>query len=193
MLLLLLCFFFFLKDPPPTEISPLPLHAALPIYPPHALAVHRGEPTGGPARGEALGIAVAIDRFQDAVDPAVAQRLLHRVVVRDTRLAAVLLVIDQPDLGRRLVVAREPRPPLAAILCVEGFAKLHSAGVSPFLSFFLLKNQKANNTSPTTSASLSARNNSGKKKNEPSFQSAKPARPTAASCRIGLNMGGAPE
>src|SRR5213592_4036459 len=124
----------------------------------HALTVHRGEPTGGPAGGEALGIAVAIDRFQDAVDPTVAQRLLHRVVVRDARLAAVLLVIDQPDLGRRLVVAREPRPPLAAILCVEGLAKPHSAGVSPFLSFFLLKNQKANNTSPTTSATLSARN-----------------------------------
>src|SRR5437762_6878379 len=160
--------------------------------PPHALAVHRGEPTGGPARGEALGIAVAIDRFQDAVDPAVAQRLLHRVVVRDTRLAAVLLVIDQPDLGRRLVVAREPRPPLAAILRVEGLAELHSAGVSPFFSLFL-KNQKASSTSPTTSATLTARNNRRMKKNEPSFQSAKPARPTAASCRIGLNMGGAPE
>src|SRR2546427_8226436 len=26
-----LCFFFFLNDPPPTEISPLPLHDALPI------------------------------------------------------------------------------------------------------------------------------------------------------------------
>src|SRR5256884_3871184 len=25
-------FFFFLNDPPPPEISPLPLHAALPIY-----------------------------------------------------------------------------------------------------------------------------------------------------------------
>src|SRR5207302_10169083 len=105
---------------------------------------------------------------QDAVDPAVAQRLLHRVVVRDARLAAVLLVIDQPDLGRRLMVARQPRPPLAAILCVEGLAELHSAGVSPFLSLFL-KNQKANNTSPTTSASLTARNNSGMKKSEPSF------------------------
>src|SRR5256885_2369991 len=31
--LMLLCFFFFLKDPAPTEISPLPLPDALPIYP----------------------------------------------------------------------------------------------------------------------------------------------------------------
>src|SRR2546429_2938940 len=29
---MLVFFFFFLNDPPPPEISPLPLHAALPIY-----------------------------------------------------------------------------------------------------------------------------------------------------------------
>src|SRR5256885_13804380 len=29
-------FFFFLNDPAPTEISPLPLHAALPFFPPFA-------------------------------------------------------------------------------------------------------------------------------------------------------------
>src|SRR5256885_3598981 len=32
-------FFFFLNDPPPPEISPLPLHAALPIPIGHGLAV----------------------------------------------------------------------------------------------------------------------------------------------------------
>src|SRR5256885_6288809 len=39
-----LTFFFFLNDTPPTEISPLSLHAALPISPPAAL----GAPPAGP-------------------------------------------------------------------------------------------------------------------------------------------------
>src|SRR2546430_15973175 len=48
-------FFFFLNDPPPTEISPLPLHAALPISrpPPRSSPPAQGarDPGGGPARG----------------------------------------------------------------------------------------------------------------------------------------------
>src|SRR2546421_7882142 len=57
-------FFFFFNDPPPTEISPLPLHDALPIYralgplpaharrrPAHDRPLHRPPAApGGPAR-----------------------------------------------------------------------------------------------------------------------------------------------
>src|SRR2546428_10493 len=69
--------------------------------------VHFREPARGPARREALRPAILVHRLRDTVDPAVAQRLFHRVVVGDARLAAVLLIVDQPDLGRRLVMLLE--------------------------------------------------------------------------------------
>src|SRR5439155_1558883 len=75
-----------------------------------------------------------------------------------------------------------------------GAAARYSAGASPLLSLLslslFLNSQKANRTSPTTSATLTARTRRGMKKNDPSFQRAKPTRPTAASCRTGLDMGG---
>src|SRR5256885_9665510 len=39
----LLFFFFFFNDPPPPELSPLPLHDPLPIYPRHLLAPQSAE------------------------------------------------------------------------------------------------------------------------------------------------------
>src|SRR2546425_11709069 len=54
-------FFFFLNDTPPPEISPLPLHDALPIYPGHGVAhrvlrreLHRGTDRRPRRRGTGL-------------------------------------------------------------------------------------------------------------------------------------------
>src|SRR5256885_2762632 len=60
-------FFFFFNDTPPTEIYPLPLHAALPIFPragdaPRLAACHaRSRPRGGgaPARGRGAALEIA--------------------------------------------------------------------------------------------------------------------------------------
>src|SRR2546430_13664091 len=41
-------FFFFLNDPPPTELSPLPLHDALPISSRHPLPASRWSPHHAP-------------------------------------------------------------------------------------------------------------------------------------------------
>src|ERR1035438_6452961 len=43
--------FFFLNDTAPTEISPLPLHDALPISQPHSPRVRRPPPPRDPAHG----------------------------------------------------------------------------------------------------------------------------------------------
>src|SRR3989449_10306225 len=102
-----------------------PGHAARGDQPAHPLAVHGGEAARGAARREALGIAIRVDRLEEAVDPTVAQRLFHGVVVRDARLAALLLVVDQPDLGSGAVVLGKPRAPLPAIRRVEGLADVH--------------------------------------------------------------------
>src|SRR2546430_5661177 len=68
-------FFFFLNAPPTTEISPLPLHAALPIYQGEDLAqrgvaVGVGAPRHGDERGE-LGVA---QRGEDRRDPGEDER-----------------------------------------------------------------------------------------------------------------------
>src|SRR5258708_33101566 len=53
-----LSFFFFFNDPPTTEISPLPLHAALPISPFVQLYV----PLGAQRATKILGIFARLDR-----------------------------------------------------------------------------------------------------------------------------------
>src|SRR5258706_377402 len=100
-------------------------HAAGLDQPPHALAIHVGQPAGLSSRRVALRVLVLVDRLQDAVDPAVTERLVDGVVVSDAGLAARLLIVDQPDLPRRRVVLRQPASPLFVILCVQRFADLH--------------------------------------------------------------------
>src|SRR5437867_1445919 len=102
-----------------------PRHAARDDQPAHPLAVHGREAARRPARREALGVAIRVDRLEEAVDPAVAQRLVHGVVVRDARLAALLLVVDEPDLGSGAVVLGKPPAPFAAIRGVESLADVH--------------------------------------------------------------------
>src|SRR3712207_8757489 len=65
--------FFFLKDTAPTEIYPLSLHDALPIYPPADLEV--GEPRG--LTGEALGERRRTAHGLAEQDPRHGQGLLH--------------------------------------------------------------------------------------------------------------------
>src|SRR5207248_5695414 len=76
---------------------------------------------------ELLRERVAVDRLDDAVDPAEAEGLLDRVVVRDARPAGVLLVVDEPDLGLGPVVLREPGAPLLAGGDVQRLAYFHVA------------------------------------------------------------------
>src|SRR5256885_8527718 len=74
----ILFFFFFFNDPAPTEISPLPLHDALPISdPPHGLQplvrdrVVDGDPArdGGDRRGvDAVQVAVGTVRLEQPLD-----------------------------------------------------------------------------------------------------------------------------
>src|SRR6266446_2866626 len=74
-------------------------HPAGPDQPPHTLAIHVGQPAGLLSRRVALRVLVLVDGLQEAVDPAVAQRLVDSIVVGDAWLAAHLLIVDQPDLA----------------------------------------------------------------------------------------------
>src|SRR2546427_12016869 len=73
------CFFFF-NHPPPPDISPLPLHAALPL--PRAARAPRALPVRGrPARmvGEVQRVPAGLaagsrDRFAAALDPLAKRR-----------------------------------------------------------------------------------------------------------------------
>src|SRR5256885_1073446 len=71
-------FFFFFNDPAPTEISPLPLHDALPIFlqPRHALADGRGRSAQHPpGRHETAGLG-DLNEHHETVE-AVQTPLLH--------------------------------------------------------------------------------------------------------------------
>src|SRR2546426_6434515 len=111
--------------------QPGPGHAACGDQPAHPLAVYGREAARRPARREALGVAIRVDRLEEAVDPAVAQCLVHGVVVRDARLAALLFVVDEPDLGSGAVVLGKPPAPFAAILGIESLADVHPSVLSP--------------------------------------------------------------
>jgi len=56
----------------------------------------------------------------ETVDPAEAQRLLHRSLVLDAGRARVLLVEHEPDLGDRGVIAFEPHAPRSAAADIDG-------------------------------------------------------------------------
>ena len=67
------------------------------------------------ARREALGAAVLIQRFDNAVDPAEAERLFDGIVIFDARLAGRFFVIDQPDFFLGLLVFAQPLAPIFAV------------------------------------------------------------------------------
>src|SRR5258705_13652567 len=54
-------FFFFFNDPAPTEISPLSLHDALPIWPGHR---EPGRDLPGPAQRLRIGLHLTVDRVR---------------------------------------------------------------------------------------------------------------------------------
>src|SRR5206468_901085 len=78
---------------------------------PHALAISLRPVALRPARREVQRGALLVDRLRLAVDPAEAQRLLDGGLVLDARLAGWLLVRDEPDARRPVVVALQPAPP----------------------------------------------------------------------------------
>src|SRR5438270_12343900 len=91
--------------------SPGLRHPALRDQAAHPALVRRRPVRPVPARRKLLRVLFLVDPLDDAVDPAEAQRLLDRVVVRDPGLAGVLLVEDEPDLGLGLAMGREPSAP----------------------------------------------------------------------------------
>src|SRR6185295_8731699 len=66
-----------------------------------------------PPRCEALPIGCLVATSELAVDPAVAQRLLERLLIRQAggRLGRALLGKHQPDAGRLVMVLTKPFPP----------------------------------------------------------------------------------
>lgn len=77
--------------------------------------------------GETSRIVIGIDPSQRAVDPAEAQGLFHRIVIRDAFVTGTLGGVDQPDLRSGHVVLREPFPPFTAISGTEQSAFIHFA------------------------------------------------------------------
>src|SRR5262249_15831289 len=76
-------------------------------------------------RGKLLRELLVVDPLDDAIDPAEAQGLLDRMVVRNARLTGMFLVVDEPNLGLRLVVLREPGAPFLRAGYVQRLAYFH--------------------------------------------------------------------
>ena len=74
-----------------------------PAYP---FPVHFRKSAVFSSRTKPLQVGYVIVRFQRAVDPAVTQRFFHGVIVRNAGFAAVLFIVEEPDLRFRLMVLR---------------------------------------------------------------------------------------
>jgi hypothetical protein len=62
------------------------------------------------ARRKTVHVRLVIHTLLDPVNPAVAQRLIDRLDVRDATLRRMLLVKADPQLGRGVVMLIEPAP-----------------------------------------------------------------------------------
>src|SRR5262249_48729527 len=76
-------------------------------------------------RSELLRELVVVDPLDDAIDPAEAQGLLHRMVVGNAELSGMFLVVDEPDFGLRLVMLGEPGAPFLPAGHIECLAHFH--------------------------------------------------------------------
>ena len=76
-------------------------------------------------RSELLRELFVVDPLDDAIDPAEAQGLLDRMVVRNARPTGVFLVVDEPNLGLRLVMLREPGAPFLPAGYIQRLAYFH--------------------------------------------------------------------
>src|SRR6266545_720542 len=74
------------------------------------LDVHGAPDAAGPARTEADRVAPFIHALPDAIDPAHAKGLVHRLRPGDARLARALLEVANPELLRRGVMLFKPLP-----------------------------------------------------------------------------------
>src|SRR5262249_26978231 len=59
------------------------------------------------------------------IDPAEAQGLLDRMVIRNARPTGLFLVVDEPNLGLRLVMLREPGAPFLPVGYIQRLAYFH--------------------------------------------------------------------
>lgn len=73
---------------------------------------------------EELVIAARIALVRRAIDPAEAERFVHRLRVMHARGAALLLVDDEPDRSSGPVIPFQPFPPFLPRLGVEGLYAL---------------------------------------------------------------------
>jgi hypothetical protein len=73
-------------------------HSALRDHLLHARLVRFGPDAFGVSGREPLDVLFVINAFEDAVDPAEAERLLDRLTVGHAGLSGVLFEKDEPDL-----------------------------------------------------------------------------------------------
>jgi hypothetical protein len=78
-----------------------------------------------PTRSELLRELFVVHPLDDAIDPAEAQGLLNRLVVRNARPTGMFLVIDEPNLGLGFVMLREPGAPFLAAGYIQRLAYFH--------------------------------------------------------------------
>src|SRR5205823_2503886 len=104
--------------PPTVGLCPLDLRRAGRMHPPFGqqslgdAGVSLGPRAAPPARREALTVGGLVAATDLAVDPAVAERFLQRLVVREAgRFYRPLLGEDQPDAPWLCVVLAEPDAP----------------------------------------------------------------------------------
>src|SRR5262249_54691381 len=93
-------------------LSPRRPHPAFSFQRFRARGVHHAPDAPRPPRRETDRVAFVAEAAADAVDPADAQRLVHRLRPGDALLIASLLVIADQELRLPLVVLLEPPPEL---------------------------------------------------------------------------------
>jgi len=75
----------------------------------HAVDVSSAPDALGLAGRKADHVGLVVERPPDAVDPSIAERLVHGLFPRDGRLACRLLVVTHPEHGLLFMVLFQPR------------------------------------------------------------------------------------
>src|SRR5262249_49137058 len=77
------------------------------------------------SRRELLRVLFLVDLLHDAVDPAETERFFNGVVVRNPRLVALVLIVNEPVFGLGGVMLPQPGAPLFAGRDMERFGYGH--------------------------------------------------------------------
>jgi len=91
----------------------------------YALFVHLRKRAPLSSWSESLNPALRVLRLRQAVDPSEAESFLDGIVVRYPLFAAILPVVNEPYLGGRSGMFRQPPPPGFPVGDIEGLAYFH--------------------------------------------------------------------